>query len=95
MSSFEVTTDELHAFASRLSTLLGELDQVTGQLHGEDSSAAGAPELESSISGFLADWSRGLDDVRTALSTLADRVGGAGGSYDTVDRNVAGHFVTR
>jgi uncharacterized protein YukE len=93
MATFEVTPSELQSLASQLSGLLGELEAATGTVSSGAGGAAQNGPLESSIEGFLSDWSSSLQRLRTKLSEVAERLGAAGAGYESTDSDVAGHFT--
>jgi len=93
MGAFQVTPEELGDLASRLSSLLGQLDQATTGMQTGDVGAAGASQLAQALEDFLSGWSSGLHDLRNALDTLASRLGGAARSYETTEQNIAGRFA--
>jgi uncharacterized protein YukE len=95
MDALQVTTSELSGLSGRLSRLLSGLDQAATRMQNTNTGAAGAPQLESSISAFLADWSSGLEQVRSALSTLASRLDGAADGYQRTESAVVDEFAGR
>jgi uncharacterized protein YukE len=94
MSTFEVTPSDLQSLASQLSGLLGELEQAAGNVSSSASGAAQNGQLESAIDSFLADWSHSIQSLRTKLTEVADRLGDAGGHYESTESDIATHFGT-
>jgi uncharacterized protein YukE len=92
MSEFEVTTDDLHVLAGHLSGLLSGLTQATGNISSESAGVAGAPQLEAAISGFVSDWSAGLQELHSALDTLSRRLGDAATSYESAESDIGSHL---
>lgn len=90
MSSFKVSTEDLQAFASQLSGLVGELGDAGG--FSPDFSAAGSPRVESMLESFFAEWSDGLLEIQDNINQLTGRLSGAGEEYDGTDQAIATAF---
>jgi uncharacterized protein YukE len=94
MAAFEVTPSDLQSLAGQLSGLLGELESAAANVSSGASGAAQNSVLESSIEGFLSDWSNSLQSLKTKLNEVATRLGAAGANYEGTDGDIASHFTT-
>jgi uncharacterized protein YukE len=91
VSAFEVTTGQLADASGVLSGFVGELGQA-GNLGSASGAAAENAQMEAAIEDFLATWSQSLETLQTNLSTLTQRLTGAGSSYEGAEGDVAGSF---
>lgn len=92
MATFEVTPEDLHSLAGQLSGLFGELGQATDGIRMAAAGAAQNGRLEGAIAGFLGDWSRGVHELQTKLSELAQRLEAGGSAYEGADGHIAADF---
>jgi uncharacterized protein YukE len=94
VSTFEVTPSDLTALASQLSSLLGELSQA-GDVRSASTSAAENAQLEAAFGDFIGRWSQSLQALQTNLTTLTERLSGAGTQYDSTETDVTSQFGAR
>jgi uncharacterized protein YukE len=92
MSSFEVTPGDLESLAGRLSSLIGQIMEASARVSAGTSGAAQNGRLESSIDGFLSDWSQSLQDMHDKLEGVASKLSGAGTAYETTEQRLVGGF---
>lgn len=88
---FRVTPGELEDLASGLSSLLGELAQA-GDASSISAAAAENGQLEGAIEGFVARWAQDLEALQAGLTSLAERLSGAGSGYEQTERSLIGGF---
>jgi hypothetical protein len=94
VSAFEVTPGDLTALAGQLSSLLGELSHA-GDVQSAPTSSAENPQLDTAIQDFISEWIRSLDQSRSDLEALSQRLGAAGTGYQTAEDGVVGAFGAR
>jgi uncharacterized protein YukE len=92
MSTFKVSPSDLENLASQLAGLLGELEQAAANVSSSASGAAQNAQLEGAIDGFLARWSHSIQNLKTNLTEVADRLSAAGSHYESTESTIAGNF---
>lgn len=92
MSTFRVSPSDLESLASQLAGLLGELEQAAANVSSSASGSAQNAQLEGAIDGFLAHWSHSIQNLKTNLTEIADRLNTAGAHYESTESGIVGHF---
>jgi uncharacterized protein YukE len=92
MSDFQVRPGELSDLVGGFQGLLGELQQLSGQVGTGNAAAAGTPDLEAAIAEFLGRWSGGLDRLNVSLGQLSARLAAAADAFEATDQRTASAF---
>jgi hypothetical protein len=86
MTSFEVTTGDLYAFADELSNLGAMLSSLSGSYGAETD--AGSPEVVNALNGFIGHWSSTAKLLGDDLGNLGQKVGLAADAYEQTDAQI-------
>jgi hypothetical protein len=88
---FKVTPGELENLANGLSGLLGELAQA-GDACSISAGAAENGQLQGAIEGFVARWAQEIETLQASLTSLTERLSGAGSGYEQAEHGIVGEF---
>ena len=88
---FKVTPGELENLANGLSGLLGELAQA-GDARSISAGAAENGQLQGAVEEFVARWAQDLEVLQASLTSLIERLSGAGSGYERTEHSVIGGF---